>query len=489
MFGNWLVDQQNRIPDMLQLKNAIEELESLRFIIESLPLQSAPSRRYVLALNWMTEPETITLELSQVASSLQFLEANEPLLSDIRSNLAQIKDIKGTLRNIKTGSTPDDIELFELKHFWLLADNIQYLLSGVEIKLINLPELEPVMRILDPEGSRIPTYYICDRYDEELAQLRKSCYNAHQLGNYNLEEQLREAALQREEVVRQHIGDQLHANYDSLRQAMDQLVRLDILLAKAILFRQWGFTNPELSEKEITDYQGLFNPLVKKSLEDKGGHFQPVDISFGHNPTIITGANMAGKTVLLRTVALSQFLVQFGFFVPATKAIISLVDHVMLSVGDKQSELQGLSSFGAEMVRINEIIQTIRSGKRVLALIDEPGRTTNPTEGLAIVKSIVELFEAKRVPGLITTHYNGIDFSCKKLRVKGFSGVPLPENISIRDLIHYLDYNLTDDTCESQPHEALRIAGILGVDNELLELAHQYVLEQERIKNHQIKSN
>jgi len=263
---------------------------------------------------------------------------------------------------------------------------------------------------------------------------------------------------------------------------MDQLVYLDILLSKAILFKQWNFSCPELSGEGLTNYHGLFNPLVKKMLEAKGEHFQPVDITFGFMPTLITGANMAGKTVLLKTVALSQLLVQFGFFVPASEAVIRIVDQVMLSVGDQQSELQGLSSFGAEMVRITGIIRTIRSGKKILALIDEPARTTNPTEGLALVKAIVELFEKMKVAGLITTHYSGTDFSCRKLRVKGFTETDIPEDISIGNLIRYLDYNLVEDTGESLPLEALRIAGILGVDNELIERAQYYVHEEDRVK-------
>ncbi|HAQ64347.1 MAG TPA: DNA mismatch repair protein MutS [Bacteroidales bacterium] len=482
MSGNWLVNQPNSRPDIMQLKSAIEELESLRFVIEALPLQSAPSRHYLMALHWISEEKAIKRELAQVVSAMHFIEANEPLTANIRINLAQIRDIRGTLRNIKTGSTPDDIELFELKHFWLLADGIKRFLSDAGVELICLPDMGPVMKILDPEGNRIPTFYICDNYDDELAALRKAYNNAHQRGEKALEEQLKEAAIQREEVVRQHLGEQLHVQYNALRHTMDQLVYLDILLSKAILFKQWNFTCPELYGEGLTNYHGLFNPLVKKILEAKGEHFQPVDITFGFMPTLITGANMAGKTVLLKTVALSQLLVQFGFFVPASEAVIRIVDQVMLSVGDQQSELQGLSSFGAEMVRITGIIRTIRSGKKVLALIDEPARTTNPTEGLALVKAIVELFEKMKVAGLITTHYSGTDFTCRKLRVKGFTETDIPEDISIGNLIRYLDYNLVEDTGESLPHEALRIAGILGVDNELIERAQYYVHEEDRVK-------
>ncbi len=96
----------------------------------------------------------------------------------------------------------------------------------------------------------------------------------------------------------------------------------------------------------------------------------------------------------------------------------------MTGIGDEQSELNGLSSFAAEMLNIQAIIAEARAGKKMLVLIDEPARTTNPHEGLAIANALIDLLELLKVRALITTHYSGLKTSCRKLRVKGLNIPP-----------------------------------------------------------------
>jgi DNA mismatch repair ATPase MutS len=208
--------------------------------------------------------------------------------------------------------------------------------------------------------------------------------------------------------------------------------------------------------------------VVREALRARGKDFQSVDIAFGDGPTVITGANMGGKTVLLKSVALAQTLFQFGFYLPAAEATVAPVDEVLTSIGDAQDEMSGLSSFAAEMMRLDHIIGRVKAGSRALVLVDEPARTTNPTEGEAIVNALVELLAAHHVAALVTSHYSGIRADAKRLRVKGFSEDMdgAETKITAANIQDYMDYSLVPDDGRA-PREALRIARILGVDEEL----------------------
>jgi DNA mismatch repair protein MutS2 len=89
----------------------------------------------------------------------------------------------------------------------------------------------------------------------------------------------------------------------------------------------------------------------------------------------------------------------------------------MTSMDDEQSELKGLSSFASEMLKINAIIHAAKTGNHILALIDEPARTTNPVEGQALVNALVDMLQEHKVQSLLTTHYSGIQSDCRRLRV------------------------------------------------------------------------
>lgn len=177
---------------------------------------------------------------------------------------------------------------------------------------------------------------------------------------------------------------------------------------------------------------------------------------------------MAGKSVLLKSVALAQTLFQFGFFVPARTAEIVPVQKIMLCAGDGEDQLSGLSSFAAEMLRLNAVAQNAEQGVPQLVLLDELARTTNPAEGKAIVCGVLDFLLQHRVRSLITTHY-GIQTPCRKLRVKGFTESTDGTKIGIGNINDHIDYSLEETTDDHPPREALRIAEIIGVDGRLME--------------------
>ena len=183
---------------------------------------------------------------------------------------------------------------------------------------------------------------------------------------------------------------------------------------------------------------------------------------------------MAGKTVLLKSVGLVQLMFQFGFPLPVECCCLQPVDDVVFSIGDEQNEMNGLSSFASEITRISEVLY--RSQKeRLLVLIDEPARTTNPIEGKALVQALASIMDSRHSISLITTHYSQLGLQCRRLRVKGFVESMVNVPLSAQNINSFIDYSLIEDDSDEVPHEALRIAEMLSCHPDLISLARNYL--------------
>ena len=462
------------------LRSAIEEVNGFRYMIDQLEIQSGLAKRVLNTQPYLHTKEEIVAKLDKTEATVNFLR--DSLLTDtitkINVKLMQVKDIRGTANRITESQALDDIELFELKAFSLLVMEIRQLLIAARIDVVVLPDLEAVVNILDPERMRIPHFYVYDAYSEELAAFRAKMktLKTDAKTEDKLLDQLQFEHTMLEDRIREELSTQIHPYKQEINEAIAQVATLDILLAKAKQVIEMQLCKPEITET-VTRYKNIFNPQVKEVLRQEGKKFQAIDIDIAPGACLITGANMAGKSVILKTVALAQTLFQFGFYVPAEHAEIALVDEVLLCMGDEQSELSGLSSYASEMLRINTIVQDVKAGKNALILIDELARTTNPTEGKAIVNAMLDFLTDKGARSLITSHYSGIKAGCRKMRVKGFIKDKINGQLTINNINEFIDYSLIEDTQDSVPQEAMRIARILGVDEELLDKAENY-LEQ-----------
>ncbi|WP_240739623.1 MutS-related protein [Marinitoga lauensis] len=221
-----------------------------------------------------------------------------------------------------------------------------------------------------------------------------------------------------EEKIREKLTQKLKEYIDNLEQALKDIAELDFVLAKAKQAIDYEFSKPEISD--YISYKELFNPVIKDRLEKENKQYQPIDINLFKGVTLITGANMTGKTVILRTLALSQYLFQYGFYIPAKKAQLKILNKIFLVSGDYQSTLNGLSSYAAEMIKLNEILKYLKNNDNALILLDELARNTNPHEGKLIVKAVIEILNGMNSISLITTHFNNVaDENIRKLRIKG----------------------------------------------------------------------
>ena len=441
----------------MQLKECLESPCGLDYMLEQTELQSGYARQVLMETPFCTQCQELSAVYAQLrAFHAACTDAEKGLVLDLlRVKLMGLKDIRRTLSRLAASECLDDLELYEVKFLALSASESAALLQRLGLSgQLPFPEVEEVIRILDPEGLRMATFYLYDAYSERLAVLRRQWREAG-----GLPEELMLQVSAEEAEIRQRLCAQLRPFAHELEAAQKAMAQADILLAKAELMRRYGLCIPEISEEGGCRYQGLFHPKVRDLLAAAGREFQPVDISFDHRPTLIVGANMGGKTVVLKSVALCQYLCQFGFGVPAVQARIALKEEVRFCIGDHQSVTEGLSSFAAEMKQMDALIRAARQGRRLLALLDEPARTTNPTEGTALVSALLQMLRQQGVSLLLATHYviHG-DEGCRCLKVKGLAQ-------------GRMDYALTEVRHGEVPLEALQVAEQLGIDPEWMAAA------------------
>ena len=203
------------------------------------------------------------------------------------------------------------------------------------------------------------------------------------------------------------------------------LAQLDCYLAFAQEARKHHYTKPIINNSKTIDIKAGRHPVIEQQLP-LDEHYVPNDIYLDNDTQqviIITGPNMAGKSALLRQVALIVLMAQIGAFVPAASATIGLVDKVFTRVGASDNLAKGESTFMMEMTETASIMHNLSA--RSLVLMDEIGRGTSTYDGIAIAWSIVEYLHDHpkcRAKTLFATHYHELNQLAKELaRVKNFN--------------------------------------------------------------------
>lgn len=440
----------------MTFKSALEIDCGLRYMYETLDIMSPCGRKMLLGMEMMTSKRELDFHYRRLN------EIYDKDCTKIANKLMCIKDIHNTLSRLESGIVLDDIELFEIKYLAIVSGEIKQLLDEQNILAVGLPVLNKVVEMLDPDSLNIPSFYVYDSYSEELREVRRQMRSIQGNGEELPDDRKAELAvlMQRnadlELEIREDLSGRLRLFAGDLALALRNLSFLDILIAKAAQMKKMDLCFPAVVEDGETFYNGMFNPAVKDLLLQQGKEYMPVDICFEKEPVTIIGANMGGKSVVLKCLALNQLLAQFGFGVAAHDCCVSLVEEVMLCIGDEQSIVKGVSSFAGEILAINEVIGKIKEGKCILALVDEPARTTNPVEGTALVEGLLEVVEGVNGGFVLTTHYNIQNGKVKRYRVRGLRNGAM-------------DYTLEITHCGEVPHEAVAIAESLGIDPQWIE--------------------
>ena len=289
------------------------------------------------------------------------------------------------------------------------------------------------------------------------------------------EDRMGELIAEQNEIQQQVIAglcNRLQPLAPALMSALEEMAYIDFTMARAALSREWHLQCPSQGDEMCLN--GLYNPRLKLHNESVGLRYQSVDIELHPGVTLVTGANMAGKTVLLKSIGLAQLMYQFGFPVPAANCCLEPVDDVVFCIGDEQNEMNGLSSYAAEITRISDVMKRSEN-EHLLVLIDEPARTTNPIEGKALVQAIATIMHQRDSITMITTHYSQLGVDCRRLRVKGFVEELADMPLTAQTINRFIDYSLVADTSDEVPQEALRIAELLDCHPELISQAKHFL--------------
>lgn len=458
----------------MKIKDLIKNDAGFQYIIDSMDLMSAAGRNAMLNGTFCSDGATLEAEWDRLAEAIRATNdiPNRRYYIDLRHCLMCLHDLGGTFSSLANHMPLNEVELFEIKSLCALSRSASSAIEGLGLSpTLPLPDCSQPFAILDPDRTGIANFYIYDSYDPELPALRRKLNALQTSGGdpVRISELLaRQNEIQNSVCIR--LSDELRPWTDTLVKTMEQMAYADFLLARAELAIRWNLVRPALGS--ATSYRALFNPRVRQRNEELHLRYQPVDIALNDGVCLITGANMAGKTVLLKSIGTAQMMAQCGMYVPAEEATVRLVEGVATSIGDDQDEMNGLSSYASEIIKISHILEACRNSN-LLVLIDEPARTTNPVEGKALVQAIIKILEHQPSITLITTHYGQLGTACRRLRVKGF--VEDMENIPLtpQSINRFIDYSLTEDQSDNVPHEALRIASILQCDTEMIALAQE----------------
>lgn len=347
-----------------------------------------------------------------------------------------------------------------------LAERIAQDLGRDEIAGGEFIVMRDVVQTL-PRGIRIvreaPTYFLCELEldDSALEALRRR-------------DAANEAVAAAEENVRRNISNKVRECVTDLERLVADLADMDVRLAQARFTQQYACIPARITGAQMLRFQDASYLPLQEELEAQGRDYEPISVEL-QDIAVLTGPNMGGKTVALRTCGFIALLAAFGIPAPAADAECGLFESIAwLGIG-AQEELGGLlSSFAREVVRLNELLT--RPASRMLLLIDEFARTTTPHEGKALLVAILRGLRRRSRLAFIATHLAGIarDAGVRHFAVRGLREVPLTPasgdlNAALAALAESMDYAVIEVSVEGDRQaDAIALAQLLGLDEDIV---------------------
>lgn len=225
-----------------------------------------------------------------------------------------------------------------------------------------------------------------------------------------------------------YFGYHLRGRYKSnTLELIDIYSRLDAWYSMAVAVKTYGLSFPEFVEQDtaLVDAKGLYHILLSKPVA------YDMQMNPEHNFLFLTGANMAGKSTLIKAVGSAVFLAHVGMGVPAQNLKLTLFDGLLSNINVEDNIAKGESYFFNEVQRIRNTVEKINNGKKWLVLIDELFKGTNVQDAMKCSLTVIKgLIKIKNSLFILSTHLYEIGVELK----------PYP-NISFR----YFETNVTED--------------------------------------------
>ena len=268
------------------------------------------------------------------------------------------------------------------------------------------------------------------------------------------------------EIVRllREITAKIAAVTEPMGETLKILAHLDLTYAKVRFSRDYEMNPPALNPNGRLNLKAGCHPLLLTLQREEDSEVEavvPIDFRLGDdfNTLIITGPNTGGKTITLKTVGLLTLMAQSGMHISAGEGSeLAVFSHISADIGDEQSIEQSLSTFSSHLRNIAEILSS--ADENSLVLLDELGGGTDPAEGAALGKSILEYLHTRNARTVVSTHIS-------PLKNLGYT-VPGVENASVAFDIATLrpTYKLLIGTPGGS--NALAIAKRMGLPDEVI---------------------
>jgi DNA mismatch repair protein MutS2 len=270
--------------------------------------------------------------------------------------------------------------------------------------------------------------------------------------------------------------------------SLDVLAKLDLITAKARYARDFDMYPPDVNTEGRLWLRGARHPLLEALFRNDGpGPGQnsadpppagkdapgprtvvPIDIrlGIGFNLLVITGPNTGGKTVTLKTTGLLCLMAQCGMHLPAGEgSLVPVFRHILADIGDEQSLEQSLSTFSSHVSRIASIFGV--ADDQSLVLLDELGAGTDPTEGAALGRAILDQLDTVGCRAIVTTHLGDLKtYAFNNERAENGAVEFDVETMRPTYRLHIGQFGMSN---------ALKIARRLKLPKELLRKAHRYL--------------
>ncbi len=198
----------------------------------------------------------------------------------------------------------------------------------------------------------------------------------------------------------------LGSHAQALAAALEAAVALDLVCARTDFAAQLGAVRPTVGSAGVIDLRLARHPVLALTSAQAVAKVVPNDLHLDEQRPVLvlTGPNAGGKTVAMKTIGLCALLVRAGCFIPAAAGSrVDLFDTILADIGDMQTVHEGLSSFSAHLTTLREMLAG--AGRGCLLLLDEIAAGTDPAQGGALARAVVERLADIGARVVATTHF------------------------------------------------------------------------------------
>ena len=350
------------------------------------------------------------LEVTRIATHVtwdpQLLKAAVEVANEIESTLVDEPPIQ-----FKNGGIIRQGVSRELDELIDLATNSNQLLVDLETRereQTGIPSLKVrynsvfgyYIEITNTHKDKVPK----DRYDRKQTLANAERYVTKELSE--LESKVLSAQAKRldlETSIFQNLVERSLIQGQKLLRLANSWAEVDVISSLAWLALEQSYARPEFSEDGSLELKGNRHPVVEQALDLP---FVANDVRLPRGGCLLlTGPNMAGKSTLMRQVALAAIMAQAGSFVPASSARLPVYDRLFTRIGASDFLSEGLSTFMVEMKETAEMLANATEDS--LVILDEVGRGTSTYDGMSLAQSILEyLLDVRHSMTLFATHYH-----------------------------------------------------------------------------------